>query len=124
MDSMGGAIAVRVAAKRALPTLAGLVVIDVVEVRLEVCVSCSHLCYMCRKYPKLDTPWIFLFKCIYASHLCFLSHIIMHLQIIILAVTAIITYPLFKIFPLYLTLYVLAGDSNGFTCPYAENSCE
>jgi len=29
--SMGGAIAVRVAAKRALPTLAGLVVIDVVE---------------------------------------------------------------------------------------------
>lgn len=31
--SMGGAIAVRVAAKRALPTLAGLVVVDVVEVR-------------------------------------------------------------------------------------------
>jgi hypothetical protein len=30
---MGGAIAVRVAAKRALPTLAGLVVVDVVEVR-------------------------------------------------------------------------------------------
>jgi protein phosphatase methylesterase 1 len=36
MDSMGGAIAVRVAAKRALPTLAGLVVIDVVEVSLYV----------------------------------------------------------------------------------------
>lgn len=32
-DSMGGAIAVRVAAKRAMPTLAGLVVVDVVEVR-------------------------------------------------------------------------------------------
>lgn len=31
-DSMGGAIAVRVAAKRAMPTLAGLVVVDVVEV--------------------------------------------------------------------------------------------
>lgn len=30
---MGGTIAVRVAAKRALPTLEGLVVIDVVEVR-------------------------------------------------------------------------------------------
>jgi protein phosphatase methylesterase 1 len=29
--SMGGAVAVRVAAKRALPTLAGLVVVDVVE---------------------------------------------------------------------------------------------
>lgn len=32
--SMGGAIAVRVAAKRVLPTLAGLVVVDVVEVGL------------------------------------------------------------------------------------------
>jgi len=39
MDSMGGAIAVRVAAKRALPTLAGLVVIDVVEVSLNAFVD-------------------------------------------------------------------------------------
>lgn len=39
MNSMGGATAVRVAAKRALPTLAGLVVIDVVEVSLRY--SCS-----------------------------------------------------------------------------------
>ena len=31
--SMGGAIAVRVAAELALPTLAGLIVVDVVEVR-------------------------------------------------------------------------------------------
>lgn len=39
MDSMGGAIAVRVAAERALPTLAGLVVIDVVEVSLNAFVN-------------------------------------------------------------------------------------
>lgn len=34
---MGGAIAVRVAAQRVLATLAGVVVVDVVEVRITLC---------------------------------------------------------------------------------------
>ena len=36
LKSMGGSVAVHVAAKRALPSLAGLVVVDVVEVSLTV----------------------------------------------------------------------------------------
>lgn len=46
MSSMGGAIAVRVAAKRALPTLAGLVVIDVVEVSLKAFVNHFGRCIL------------------------------------------------------------------------------
>lgn len=56
-DSMGGAIAVRVAAKRALPTLAGLVVIDVVEVSLDIfCKLCSHVCGKIPEKIQLH-PW-------------------------------------------------------------------
>lgn len=36
LKSMGGSVAVHVAAKRALPSLAGLVVVDVVEVYFTV----------------------------------------------------------------------------------------
>lgn len=79
MDSMGGVIVVRVVVKCVLLILVGFVVIDVVEVRLEVCVSCSYFCYMCRKYLKLDIFWIFLFKCIYVLYLCFFFYIIMYL---------------------------------------------
>jgi pimeloyl-ACP methyl ester carboxylesterase len=46
--SMGGAVTVRVAAKRALPTLAGLVVVDVVEVHLS-----THDNYLVSSWPFL-----------------------------------------------------------------------
>lgn len=42
LNSMGGSVAVHVAAKKALPTLAGLVVVDVVEVQYY-----SLLCMVC-----------------------------------------------------------------------------
>lgn len=43
---MGGALAVHIAAKKVLPSLAGLVVVDVVEVGLNTYISFMMLKYL------------------------------------------------------------------------------